>query len=315
MLTEDQLKQRLAGIGGSEISAIIGQNPYAGPIDVYRAKVEGYRFEGNHNTERGNFFEPAVANWYAHRLNVQLREVGTVFNPKRKIVFCTPDRLAKFPDDEIDLSIKVPGPYVLEQWGEPGTDEAPPHALIQVQWELITLEELYGITRADIAAPIDGDLAVYHVLADRELQAMLIQEAEKFWRDCIEAKRPPEPDGSESFSKWTKTRFPKEVAPIIDADTEAEHWLRELKAAYDAEDEIEQKKKTARQRLELIIGEHAGLQGTCGRISWRRSKDSTKVDFEAVCRELNPPETLLQKYTRVKPGPRVFKPSWSKTNE
>ena len=94
-LTPEQKKLRLQGIGGSEISAIVGLNPYATALDVWRSKVEGYEQPVNEHMKRGIFLEAGIANWYADRTGATLREIGTVFHPSFPRVFCTRDRIAR----------------------------------------------------------------------------------------------------------------------------------------------------------------------------------------------------------------------------
>jgi predicted phage-related endonuclease len=313
-LTPEQLVMRREGIGGSEASAIVGENPYMSLIDVYNAKKDpNYSVPVTHHMERGIFYEPGTANWYAHRTGAKLREVGTVFHPKKSFVFCTPDRLAT-KDDEYDLSIKVPGPYALESWGEPGTDEAPEHAILQVNWEGIVLGPLYGIRRAEIVAPIDGDLAVYPVRFDTELQEMMLEAAERFWKDYVVPGRPPPPDGSDRYTEWLKNKFPKERnrEALLTADERAEQLIVRLKAAKEAAEQHETEAKKVRQELELIIGDSAGITGRAGYVYWRKNKDGVAIDYKAICDEVGVPEDIVKKHTRPRTGSRPFKPYWSK---
>lgn len=62
-LSPEQHAIRRGGISGSEIAAVAGLNPWAGPIDVWRSKVEPMApldEELNHNLLRGNLFEEPV---------------------------------------------------------------------------------------------------------------------------------------------------------------------------------------------------------------------------------------------------------------
>ncbi len=311
MLSDDQKKMRLTGIGGSEIGSVVGMNPYATGLDVYRAKVEGYQVEVTAPMERGIFLEEGCIKWYAHRTGATVRQVGTIRDPGNPIVMSTPDGLAAHQHEEIDLSIKVPGPYVREQWGEPGTDEIPDAYNIQVQWELIPLGIIYGIRRAHVAAPLDGDLAIFHVDADAELQGFLIQEAEKFWRDHVTAKVPPPLDGSESSSRWLADRFPKNNGTIITATPDADALAKSLQAAREARVLAEEKEEKAKADLKALIGDADGIQGTGWRALWKLAKGSIKVDWEAVAKEANAPDELIQKFTRLTKGSRRFTPTWS----
>ncbi len=304
MLTPEQLAMRLTGVGGSEIGAVAGLSPYANAFDVYRSKVEGYVFEGNDATERGNFLEPAIASWYAHRTGAFLTERGTLRHPKHPLVIATPDRVANFKADEWDVSIKTANLRMADQWGEEGTDEVPAHYLAQIQWEMGVL----GLGWGEIAVLIAGDdLRRYRITFDPELFGMLVEQAERFWRNHVEPKRPPQPDGSDSCGEWLKTRFPKETAPVLQATPEAERWAMRLIEARKALDDAEQAEKEARHHLQALIGDAAGMKGNGWSVSWKRSKDGQKVDWEGLAKAYTPTPAEIAKFTTTKPGPRPFR--------
>jgi putative phage-type endonuclease len=312
MLTYEQKKLRLEGIGGSEIAAIAGLNPYATALDVWRAKVQGYEAPVTAPMERGTFLEDGVARWYAHRTGAQLREVGTLQHPTLARVFCTPDRIASL-SAERDLSIKVPGPYVREQWGEAGTDEVPMTALLQVQWELIILEARFGIRVADVAAPIDGDLSVYPLVADADIQGRLVEIGQKFWRDHVETKTPPPVDGSESSTRWLAEQFPENRLPLRVATPEAESLMRKLFEARMAKAKSELEEEAAKNALKAILADAEGMQGNGWKVTWKTTKGSAKTDWEALAKEIGAPQELIQKFTRTTNGSRRFVPTWKES--
>lgn len=316
-LTPQQIKRRLEVIGGSEIAAVVGMHPYMGPIDVYSAKLEGQVVEDNHHMERGRFFERPTAEWRCHRYGGALVSVESLRSRRSKVVGCNPDFIVTTDNqtvtpESIDLSIKVPGPQTWHHWGESGTDEVPQYALLQLQWELIPLGELYGMNRGEVCAPIADDLRVYPVLADRELQAMLIEAAERFWRDHIEKRVPPDPDGTDSYSEYLARKFPRSNGNMLGASKkEADLALNYFETRRQRE-LLETEEKLLRQQLEAVIGEADGLEGDDFRITWRRQKGKTKTDWEAIARELGAPEDLIQKFTTIGAGFRRFLPTMKK---
>lgn len=306
-LTPEQLKLRMQGIGGSEIAAIAGLNPYATALDVYRAKVEGYVFETTSHMERGIFLEEGYARWYAHRTGSTLRETGTLRHPTFSRVLCTPDRLATTSSGaELDVSIKAPGRFAQAQWGEPGTDEIPDAYNCQVQWELLVLEPLNGIRVAHVVAPIEDDLGIYTVAADPELQGYLLELAQRFWRDHVETKTPPPVDGTESSTRWLAARYPTHQTPLMIATQEGEQLIARFAKARIAREKAELEEETAKNALKALIGEAEGMKGTNGCITWKAAKGSLKTDWEALAKELNPSEDLVQKHSRITQGSRRF---------
>lgn len=307
MLTDEQKKLRLEGIGGSEIAALAGLNPHMTALDVYRCKVEGFEPPQTHHMERGTFLEDGVARWYAHRTGAKLREVGTIRHPSIARIICTPDRLATPPQgEEVDLSIKFPGIRSAAYWGEPGTDDVPEAYWCQVQWELIPLGVLYGIRRAHIAAPIDGDLRVYTVSGDPKAQAHLAEIAQKFWVDHVAKKVPPPIDGSDSAKAWLHDRFPENRTPLKIAPPEATELAQRYREHRRAREEHEKLEKECQNRLKELIGDAEGIKGQGWFATWKAPKGSLFIDWEAIARALNPPDELIQRHTGLSQPTRRF---------
>ena len=95
MLTPAQLELRKTGWGGSEIGALLGVDPFSGPLDVYLKKTEpDWVAPPNADMERGTFLEDGVAEWYAFRTGTKLERIDETMRHKtRPLVLATPDRL------------------------------------------------------------------------------------------------------------------------------------------------------------------------------------------------------------------------------
>lgn len=307
-LTKEQQAIRKLGVGGSEIAAVLGLSPYAGPLDVYLDKTEDREREPNHHMERGTFLEAGVADWYAHRTGMKLLTCDTLKHPAKPAV-CTPDRLT-VPGRL--LSIKVPGPYTRAQWGEDGTDEVPEPYMLQLQWEFLVLRangfELENV--AHLAAPIDGDLRIYPILSDAELQAMMLEKAERFWRDYVEKRVPPPPDGSDSCAEYLAKRYPRNTGGLVPASGEAAAWAEILRESREAKSQAEVKEKEARNQLVSLIGEADGMEGDGFRIMHTLVKGKTKTDWEAIATEAGVPRALIEKHTTLAAGYRRFVPKF-----
>src|SRR3954471_5849993 len=122
-LTEEQLRLRMQGVGGSEIGAVAGLSPFATPLDVYATKVgERPPLEENHHMRRGRILEPAIAAWWAEETGAeQMREPGTLKSSTHPLVIATPDRAALIQGELAGCEIKAPGQYA-RGWGAAGTD-------------------------------------------------------------------------------------------------------------------------------------------------------------------------------------------------
>jgi predicted phage-related endonuclease len=193
------------------------------------------------------------------------------------------------------------------EWGPAGTDEVPQQYLLQVMWTM-------GVTDlpcADLAVLIGGDdFRIYNFFRDPELEGHLFEAAEKWWRDHVVAGVPPRLDGSESASKWLADRFPREKEPLLRATSEIEQMVNTLREYEVQAEAATGRVDTVKNHLRAVIGEATGVEGLFGKITWKKSKDGERVDWEAVAKASGASQELIKRNTIIKPGPRVFRATW-----
>lgn len=270
----EQLEARRNGVGGSEAPAVLGCHPFLSPIDVYAAKVEGFRPEMNADMERGHFLEDGIARWYAHREKVELASPTTTRHATNVHAFCTPDRFTVDPEKVArNVSIKSPR-QAGDNWGGRGSNRVPDYCVLQLQWEDAILAS-QGIALdpvSHLVALLDGDLRIYEVGRDVELQGWMLEHVTAWFRRHVLTKTPPPIDGSDGAKAWLRRRFPKSVAPVLKATVEDEGLLAALKLEETALATAEGGYALARAKVEERIGEADGIEGAFGRVTWRSNK-------------------------------------------
>lgn len=309
-LTKEQLELRRSGLGGSDIGAVAGLNPYKNALDVWRAKVEGFEQPDNPNMKRGRLLERAVLDWYEGEKEFILGYPGTVRHPRVDIALATPDAVCEYTSDKLSIEpvvveAKTASWRVAHHWGEPGTDQIPESYHAQVTWTM----GVVGAKGCDVPVLLAEEFQLYHVDFDPELFGQLLELGKKFWRDHVVTGVPPAIDGSESCAEWLKEKLHQRSEEVLEASGSAEvqRWLERYRQADLVEEQAKNAKREARNHLELAIGEFAGLRCGDARISWRQSKNTAKTDWEAVAKEANVSPVLVEKHTIIKPGPRVFR--------
>ncbi len=275
MLTPAQLEMRKTGWGGSEIGALLGVDPFAGPLDVYLRKVEDLVTPDNPDIERGTFLEDGVARWYAHRHRGGTKFADTLRHAARPLVLATPDLVC---DDGRLISIKCPR-RAGDAWGEHGSQRVPERAVLQLQQEDAVLTSLGHpiLPVFHLAALVDGDLRVYEVERDLELQGWLMDHGERWWAKHVAARVPPALDGSDAGHEWLKRRFPKNLNPLKPAGIDGEILLMNLRDAKRKEAAASKEVAAARQLVEEAIADADGVEGAVGRVTWRARKDGVRV--------------------------------------
>lgn len=300
---------RATGIGASEIAAIVGLSPYTSPLDIYcRKRGLTEEFTGNTATKWGIALEPVIAEAYTAETGIELTGDGrtTVVHPVHPFALCTPDRIAA--DRSRVVEIKTAGIRMADKWGEPGTDAVPEEYLAQTIWQMAVLD----IDAADIAVLIGGnDFRIYSVARDRELEDALIEAGRKFWHENVLAGEPPAPRDSDEYARVLTAKYPFDrIADLVVAEPDTEFAAACLREIRETIKELEADEREAENEIKAAIGDHAGIVGDFGKITWKATKERAVTDYKALCSSLDP--AVVKAFTQTKPGVRRFLPTWAK---
>lgn len=279
MLTPEQLELRRTGIGGSEIAALVGEDAFSSPFDIWLSKTQGWVRPSSPDMERGTFLEAGIADWYAHRTGSVLVESATHRHAAVGIAFCTPDRFERVGDVFRLISIKAPRRG--DAWGKAGTDDVPPGYLLQLQWEhaVCSSHSSSSMFLADdmrLAALVDGDLRIYEIKADLELQAWLLEYAQEWWARHVVGGVQPPLDGSSEANRWLRSKFPRDTAPIRSATMAEDLGMLELRDVEADLARLEGEAETLKLALMQAIGDAGGIEGPAGRITYRADKNGKR---------------------------------------
>lgn len=301
---------KIARIGGTDISKIVGVDSFGGPIDAWRRIVEGFSPEMNKAMERGRRMEPVVRAMYVDDTRATLEaKLPYLVSTKYEFMGASLDDLATRDGEKLVVEYKTAGIRAINKWGESGSDQVPDNYRVQVAWYLLAT----GRTFADLACLICGDdLRIYRLTRDLELESMLLEAAERFWKDHVLTKTPPPPDAHESYERWLEQRYPDSRGEFIAATPELEYYAKRLEEATHALDVAEAQKQWARNHLIQRIGDAAGLQGEGWRISYKTTKGRSKTDWESLCKDKGISDETVAQYTSRGGSFRTFKPTFPK---
>jgi putative phage-type endonuclease len=203
------LELRKSGIGASEISAVLGLNPWMSALQLWALKT-GKMEASAEESERmwwGKELEPSVLKRY--RINTDRWAVPFGFLLKSKEfpwALATPDGFtcenndAPLNEDAWPLQIKTTSEYNADKWG----DGPPDYILVQVQHEMLVT----GAVRATLACLVGGQKLIWiDVERDETWINKIKYHGEKFWR-LVQDSQPPEPDGSLSSREALAALYP-----------------------------------------------------------------------------------------------------------
>ena len=273
-LTPEQQAMRRTGIGGSEIAALFGESDFLSPFDVWLSKTQGWVSEETEDMRRGTFLEDGIARWYAQRFGVtEMLELGTLRHASVPVALCTPDRLV---DRARLLSIKCPR-RSSSAWGEPGSSVVPPAYALQLQWEHAIVSSARTVDdEMHLAALLDGDMAVYIIHADIELQANLLEMAEEWWSRHVVGGEPPSMDGSHRAKQWLRGKFPLDNGVTRAATAGEVGLMLNLELAEEELSRADESVDNLTNKLREAMGITSRIEGPNGYATWKTDKRGIK---------------------------------------
>lgn len=314
---------RLTGLGGSDLGAILGLNPYRTPFQVWSEKTgRSESFTGNLQTRFGSYAEEFVAREYSDRTGRQVQRYNSLLRHPNAPLLGHIDRLvvpegAKRASHQreirTDLGLEVKTAHALAasrngDWGEPGTDAVPASYLIQCQAYML----LTGCAHWDLAVLFgNSDFQIYHLHQDQELGEYIVEEASRWWRDYVVADVPPPPSSElEARQRWPGHTPGK----VVDLDEAQAELLRDYAALKRQTKSQEAWEKLLRDQLFPVLADADEIRINGQPVAtYRANKASDKTDWKALADELlrgfDPDDRAryLAEYTTTVPGARVLR--------
>ena len=314
---------RLTGLGGSDLGAILGLNPYRTPHDVWLEKTRRHtpEVDGIH-LRHGQWNEQFIADEYTRATGLRTQRYNAMLRHPEAPLIGHVDRLvipegAKIASYKAEirtdrgLECKTASAFAAgrdSEWGPAGTDQVPQSYLLQIAG----YQALTGCERWDLAALIgNSDLRIYHFTRDRELESYILEEASRWWRDYVVADVPPPPSSElEARQRWPG----HSPGRALEAD-ESLYTDLTLLARLKAEIRDYEKQEQALKDRILPALEDAEVATWAGKeiITYRANKASDKTDWKALADELlrgfDPEDRAryLAEYTATIPGARVLR--------
>lgn len=301
MERSEWLEARRKCITGTDISAIVGMNPYRTPMDVFMDKM-GMSPETPDNDAMfwGRTLEEVVANKYASDSGVKLIKGELVV--KDKWLAGTPDFL--IDGQKKGLEIKTTGAHMASKFGESGSDEIPAHFMCQVAW----YQMLCGFDDWDLSVLIGGnDYRCFSIRRSPRLENQLLRRAEEFRERYILTKTAPSLDGTKSSDEYLKAMFPKHTRDSMKpANVDLDLIAGQLHEARLKAKELDDQITLFEQTIKNEIGDSPGIIGTNWEATWKSTKTTKKTDWCGLAESLKPSREEIERYSKTVEGSRRF---------
>lgn len=128
LATEEWLKYRKQGIGGSDAGAVCGLNPYRSAMAVYLDKtLDEIEMTDNEAMRQGREFEEYVARRFMEASGKKVRRANAMFcHEKYPFIIADVDRM--IVGENAGLECKTASPFMADKWKD---DQIPIHYQLQ----------------------------------------------------------------------------------------------------------------------------------------------------------------------------------------
>jgi predicted phage-related endonuclease len=323
-------------IGGTDISAIVGCNPWKSAFSVYQKMIgEPVEVKDTPQMERGRFYENILASIYSNsHASFKVVYLERIESP---LVHGTIDYLTGTPDRiYFDLSkgitnkdksktcqrshgLEVKTADISQRNQYDFTDSSavqiPMHYYLQCQW----YAGLAKVPRWDFIVGFFKDEQLKSIEqcsfdADTELFDHLINEAVEFYESCVVPKIPPPITDPVELETYSRKRFPRHVPKTYAERTRnSDHIVGNMIELAEKIRLLELEQQMNKASLIALLEDKEALETPFGNVTYRTNKDSEIMDWKAHSVEL---ERLLhseivdvfrKKHTTTKQGARVLR--------
>ncbi len=333
-LSQEQLALRRTGISATDAAALVGLSPWktAGDVWVEKKHPEALAAVYPDAAQEARFEwglrdEPALARKY-EEITGEILSVArniTQINKNVPWMLCTPD--AQIVTKPKGVELKTTESRGLEHdWGDPGTDQVPPHYLIQCQWSMMVMD----FQEWDLAVRIGlYKFAIYHLFWNQELVDLLFAACHDFYHRCIAGKERPEYDWGKKLRAYVMQQHKavprKELVVTTASDASSMKAVQIASTLCELRREREILNASAKniESLRLLL---ATQMGDISRAKWPEEKmsvsflepkkpTSTKLNYKALVEALLPrfdgtpeeKENLIKAHTFFKNNTRVLR--------
>lgn len=179
-----------------------------------------------------------------------------------------PDHTVRLPAGSWGLEVKTAfSAGQVKRWGQ-GGDQVPEEYLLQCS----ICHAVCDLERWDMAVLLatyhGAEYRQYTLKRDMALEARLIEIAEQFWHENVEARLPPHPSGYAIDDRALKALYADVERATILADVDQSQLL----ADYAEADDWVKERDRLKQMLKAEIGSAEGLEDDFYRALWPETK-------------------------------------------
>lgn len=285
MTRAEWLEARRQGIGGSDASAIMEQNPWSSPLMVYMDK-RGIApdKEETEAMRQGTDCEEVVAKRFERETGLKVKRCNKLFShPDYPWMKANIDRQLVGTDGFVGLEAKTTSPFAKTDF-EGGN--IPPNYFWQCQHYMAVTDAQEWYLAVMV---FSTSFHIFRIVRDENAITQLIEAERIFWHDHVLAGEPPYPSGINGEADaiegmYATARYDK-AANIDDMRQELERLALYEKDAKLLKEKMEAIKNALKLRMGMCTN------AACGRwtVTW---KDETRTTIDSKRLKAEAPETF-----------------------
>jgi hypothetical protein len=303
-ITPAQREARKGRFGSSQAAALLGVDKYTGHRALYERFVNPTEIVPNERMIHGKFQEPSTIAIYAALHHRKVWAPGSCFLDGHPLFIDHVDGLSGgLDDDRPDRCIEAKDVMGIfrDQYGKEWTNQVPVDKIPQCIFHC----GFWNLPVCDLPVMLGGVLRVYQIEFDQDIFDAIIEAGESLYNNHILPRIPPPMDGKKSTTEMMayvahKTENMRPATASESAVIGSLQHARE-RIKYYKEQEAELKNK-----LCDAIGEDAGLDGCGVKVTWKKGKDVTKIDWRGLAESYEPDLKRIDTFTETVAGSRRF---------
>lgn len=286
---EEWLKIRKLGLGGSDMSAVLGVNNWRSPLDVWLDKTSDTIEEKESEPMYwGTILEDIVAQEFAKRTGWKVRNNNfTLQSEEYPYLLANIDR--EIVGLDAGLECKTANAFKADEWQG---DSVPDSYYIQCQHYMAVT----GKASWWIACLVGGNTFYYKKIKrnDEVIQA-IIDTGREFW-NLVETKTMPAPDDSKACSEALKKLYQQSNGKAIELPAEYGNAVIDYLKIKDQLTELESQKRGIENLLKDYMKDAEKATAGDHVVSWKTTKP--RATFDSKTFKVDYPD-LYEQYVKV----------------
>lgn len=270
-------EMRNTGIGGTDISSIVGQNKWKSALVLWEEKT-GRRLpkdlSDNEAVYWGKVHEANCATRFEELTGKKVRRCGTLQDEEYPFILANIDRWVV--GENAGLEIKTANGFAGDEWVD---DEVPDAYYLQCQWYMMVT----GAERWYICCLIGGNHFVWKEIERQDgLIEDLRREAIEFWTKNVQGDVKPEIDGSDSTSESIAEKYPSSNGMETALPMRAQALLEEYDRQKALESCAKERKSACENALKELMGSFEVGTYQDRKVTWKEQAGKITCDMKKL---------------------------------